>query len=43
MSCPYCFGDFDCMDDYCYYDCPYSYDCEDEYYNLYYDDYDYLF
>ena len=30
--CPGCFGYFDYWDDYCYYDCPYSYDCEDDYY-----------
>ena len=38
MGCSYCFGEFDDWDDYCYYLCPYSYECEDETYG-YYDDY----
>ena len=29
--CPRCFGDFAYWDDYCFYYCPYSYECEDEY------------
>lgn len=42
MGCYSCFGCFDYWDDYCYYFCPYSYLCEDEYYGGgwdYYDDY----
>ena len=27
---PECMGCFDYMDDYCYFDCPYSYECEDQ-------------
>lgn len=27
---PECFGTFDCMDDYCYFCCPYSFWCESE-------------
>ena len=38
MRCPSCFGDFDYWSDYCCFYCPYSYECEDEYYG-YYDDY----
>ena len=35
-----CFGIyFDEMDDFCYYDCPCSYDCEEEYYDTYFDTY----
>lgn len=30
--CPRCFGDYDWLDDYCYFYCPYSFDCEEEYY-----------
>ena len=34
---PGCFGYFDYYGDYCYYDCPYSLECEDYYYDwLYY-------
>ena len=39
MGCPYCYGCFDYWDDYCYYWCPYSLECEDEYYGYYYDNY----
>lgn len=42
MGCYSCFGCFDYWDDYCYYFCPYSFLCEDEYYEDewdYYDDY----
>lgn len=35
MACPYCFRDFDYWDNYCYSDCPYSYKCEEKYYNYY--------
>lgn len=38
MRCPKCFGDFNYLNDYCYFVCPYSFVCEDEY--LHYDDYD---
>lgn len=41
MGCPYCYGCFDYWDDYCYCWCPYSLECEDEYYDYYYDDYYY--
>lgn len=27
-----CFGCFDAWDDYCWYQCPYSFECEDETY-----------
>lgn len=43
MRYPSCFGDFDYWSDYCYFHCPYSYECEDVYYGYYddyYDDYD---
>lgn len=30
--CPYCYGDFDASDDYCWYYCPYSCECEDDTY-----------
>lgn len=33
---PRCYGCFDEWDDYCYFDCPYSLDCE---YDTYYDEY----
>lgn len=36
---PRCFGWFDDFDDYCYYYCPYSWECEDETYYFYRDDY----
>lgn len=35
MRCPSCFGGFDYWSDYCYYLCPYSFECEDEYYGYY--------
>lgn len=39
MGCYSCFGCFDYLDDYCYYFCPYSIVCEDEYYDD--EDFDY--
>lgn len=36
---PYCFGLFEDYDDYCWYYCPYSWECEDETYYFYQDDY----
>lgn len=35
-----CYGWFDVYDDYCYYNCPYSYSCERFTFGYYYDDYD---
>ena len=32
MMCPKCFGSFDEWDNYCLFYCPYSLECEDEYY-----------
>ena len=49
MNCPCCFGGFWAFDDYCYFMCPYSFECEectdtaDHYYLYYDDDYYYLY
>lgn len=37
-----CYGNFNDFDDYCWYNCPYSYECEYKtyaYYDPYFDDY----
>ena len=36
---PKCYGYFDSLNDYCWYYCPYSWECEDETYYFYHDDY----